>query len=292
MELRNIATFLRVAELESFTQAANELGYVQSTITAQIKQLETEIGMPLFDRFSKKISLTPMGTKLMPYARELLHVTEEVASLNAAPLEISGTLRVGGLESLYTWILTEKLLKYHEQFPLVRIETCVASRTELFGMLRHGELDIIYLLDKKRLEHDLVRAYFSPTRIVFVTHPGNPLTGSRHIELADIAKEPLILTERGGIYRCALEEMAAENDIDLKPFLEVNSTSIIIRLILSGMGISLLPEYTVREEINEGRLWQLNVSGCDILMWRQIFYHKNKWVTPQMSKLIEIIKQN
>ena len=292
MELRNIATFIRVAELRSFTQAANELGYVQSTVTAQIKQLESEIGEPLFDRIAKNISLTPMGLRLIPLAREMLRTAEEIASLSKTPAEISGSLRVGGLESLYIWLLAQKLLDYHERYPNVKLKTCLETQNELMKMLERGELDLVYLLDRRRFEPDLVNAFSSPVRIVFVAHPDSPLAKRECVELADIVEQPLVLTERNGVYRNALEELAAEKELVLSPFLEVNNTSVIMQLIRSGMGVSLLPEYAVSDDVDNGRLIKLDVSGCDIWLWRQVFYHKRKWVTPQMQKFIELIQKD
>lgn len=100
MDIRNIQTFIRVAELGSFTKAADELKYVQSTISMQIQQLERELGFPLFDRIGRKVSLTVLGRAFLDHAYEITHSIQEVAYLGKNKKDICGTLRVGVLESL------------------------------------------------------------------------------------------------------------------------------------------------------------------------------------------------
>ena len=101
MELKNINTFVRVAELNSFTKAANELGYSQSTVTIQIKQLENELNFLLFDRIGKNVSLTPRGEDFLMYANEFLRLEAQALSLKGGADAVSGTLRLGVLESLF-----------------------------------------------------------------------------------------------------------------------------------------------------------------------------------------------
>ena len=103
MEYRNLVTFLRVAELQNFTQAANALGYAQSTVTFHIQSLEEELGVVLFDRIGKKISLTQAGEALLHYANEMVRLETEMRGIGKQTEELAGTLRVGVVESiLYT----------------------------------------------------------------------------------------------------------------------------------------------------------------------------------------------
>lgn len=106
MELRNIVTFLQAAEKENFTHAANSLGYSQSTVTVQIKQLETELGYQLFDRVGNRISLTPRGEEFRYYANQLVSISQQIKLIPMRePENLHGTLRIGILESLFFHIL-------------------------------------------------------------------------------------------------------------------------------------------------------------------------------------------
>ena len=133
MELKNINTFVRVAELNSFTKAANELGYSQSTVTIQIKQLENELNFLLFDRIGKNVSLTPRGEDFLMYANEFLRLEAQALSLKGDADAVSGTLRLGVLESLFVWRIADLLPEYHKQYPDVKIEIKIYKMVDKVG---------------------------------------------------------------------------------------------------------------------------------------------------------------
>lgn len=291
MELRNVISFLRVVELKNFTKAAQELGYAQSTVTFQIQQLERELGAPLLERVGKTISLTQLGTDFLPYAAQLVQLNEQVQSLGRPAGQIRGTLRVGILESLFTWIFARQFQLYNRRFPLIQIETKIASGAELLEMLKRNELDIVFLLDRRLVENGCIQAFSHPEPIVFVARPDDPLARRSDLTLAHVLSRPLILTERQGVYRQALADAASERDLALRPVLEVNNTNIIVELVSQGAGVSFLPAYTVQRSLERGELVRLELRDFSLTMWSQIFYHRNKWVTPQMSAFVQVIRE-
>jgi DNA-binding transcriptional LysR family regulator len=291
MEFRNIATFLCVAEKESFTKAAKELGYVQSTVSMQIQQLEEEIGACLFERIGKHVMITPSGQKFLEYANQMLQIVQEAKLLGKQPEEIVGSLRIGILESLLEWIMVDCVPHFYQNFPNVSIETKTASGNDLVNMLKHNELDFIFLLDRKISERNCKCVFSARENIVFVTNPWHPLASKDEARLADILQYPLILTERNGTYRQALENVVAQKNMYISPFLEINNTSAIVKLLHKQVGIAFLPEYTVRESVAKGNLVLLPVVDCPMQLWCQMFYHENKWVTPQMRGLMQMIEQ-
>lgn len=292
MEFRNIVTFLSVAETGSFTRAAEQLGYVQSTVTIQIKQLEEELGIVLFDRIGKKVELTANGQTFIHYARQLLNISEQAKLIGKKTDTIKGNLRIGILESLLIWVLTEKLPDYYKRFPLIEVRTRTAPANELFQLLKQNELDIVYFLGKKKFSNDFVRAWSEPVRIVFVTHPDNPFANKEKVLLRELVGEPFILTENSGLYRNALVEIAMQQGIEIKPSFVIDNTSAIIKLLKKGIGISFLPEYAVKESLINNELVIIDVEDCSIEFWSQVFYHKDKWLSPQISSFIDLIKNN
>jgi len=289
MELRNVFTFVRIVDLGSFTKAAQELGYSQSTVTFQIKQLESELGIPLFDRIGKKISLTPLGEEFLCFAIDLMKTTSQIKSIGSQIGMNKAKLRVGIIESLFIGRLAELIPEYFRLMPSTQIETKTSDGVKLYQMLRSNELDIIYVLDRKIYQKDCIRAFASPVKIVFVASSQHPITKEKKLSISDILKQPLILTERDSIYRKELEETLALSDIELTPFLEVDNTSIIMKLIKKGLGISFLPEYIVQEDARKNKLAILPVDGCDITLYSQVFYNKNKWVSPQMKLFVNLL---
>ena len=131
MEIRNLNTFLRVASLQNFTKAAKELGYSQSNVSAQIKQLEEELAHPLFDRIGKNIFLTAYGEALIPYARQIISTALEMETFMQSEENIGGTIRVGMTDSLSELLLDNALIAYHHRFPHVHIELCIDSTSSL-----------------------------------------------------------------------------------------------------------------------------------------------------------------
>lgn len=290
MELRNIIAFLRVAESESFTRAAEQLGYVQSTVSIRIQQLEQEVGVPLFDRIGKRVTLTTNGQRFFEYANRIVEISEQAKLLGKRPDEISGGLRIGILESLIVWVLSDCIPSFHERFPKVSIKTKTASGNSLLKMLKRNELDVVFLLDRKVAERNCTRIFAAKENLVFVTRHDNPLAGRESIDLLDIVRRPLILTEGDSSYRLALEKIAAEQDAYISPLIEVDNTTAIVKLLRAGLGISFLPEYTVRDCVDRGELVLLDVKGFPLRFWNQVFYHSGKWVTPQMEAFTETIK--
>ncbi|WP_158095920.1 LysR family transcriptional regulator [Cloacibacillus sp. An23] len=291
MELKNIYTFLRVAELGSFTKAANELGYSQSTITVQIKQLENELGFLLFDRIGKSVSITSKGEEFIIYANRFARLEMEALNLGNADSSVGGALRVGVPESLLIWDLPRLITEYHELYPKVNLEVTVANGSNLYKFLRENMLDVIYLIDNISYRKDYIKEAISPVNLSFVTHPNNLLCRRQQLHLSEIAKEPLILTERNAIYRKCLDIEAARNDIELVPILEIESLELILRLVKMGMGISFMPNFTVQESLENKELALLDVCCSSFHLWSQVVYHKNKFISPQIEAFIQLIKK-
>lgn len=291
MEFRNLITFLRVAEVGSFTGAAKQLGYVQSTATIQIKQLEEELGAVLFDRIGKKVELTSNGEAFMYYANQLVNLSEQARQFYKQPEKIEGSLRIGILESLLINVLPEILPIYHKNRPLIKVQTRTSPANELFKMLRQNELDILYFVGKKMHNPDFIHAWSEPVKIVFVTHPDNPIVHKKNVLLQELTEESLILTEDNGFYRDALDEAAMQHGLAIQPLFVIDNTTAIIKLLKKRIGISFLPEYTVRENILNKQLAIVNVIDCPIQFWSQLLYHKNKFLTPQMEYFIKLIKE-
>lgn len=292
MELKNILTFARVADLCSFTEAGRELGYTQSTVTVHIQQLEKELGVSLFDRVGKRISLTPKGEEFLLYANEMLSLTTKAKSRMADVETLRGSLRVGILESLFVWKFCKLVPDFHSALPAVNIVLSISSGPGLYQKLRQNEIDIAYLLNRKRFFNDCIHTGACKERVVFVTYPQNPIASRVKIPFEAVIKEPLILVEQQSVYRGALDELAAEKEIEYAPLLEVDNVNGIIELVKNGMGVSFLPEYIINASVTSGELVELDVDGCDTELWSHVAYHRNKWVTPQMELFIKLIEED
>ena len=268
MELRNINTFLHIAELHSFSSAARELGYSQSAVSAQISQLETELGTPLFDRVGKTVRLTDAGQTFQSYARTLLITAQQAKAALLPARAVSGTLRVALADSVCSTFLPDLLQQFHALCPQVELVLRTATADEMLRLLVNG-----------------------PEPVCFVAPAGHPLSDKAEVPLDVLAQQEFLLTERGMSYRDALDQRLAARGLSIHPYIELGSASLLCQMVERGMGFSFLPEYIVRPALSAGRIARLNVPDCTVTMHRQLFYHKDKWLTPQMKAFIELVNQ-
>ena len=292
MELRNIETFIKLTELENFSRTAEYLNYSQSTVTIQIQQLEKELGFQLFERIGKKVILTNLGKQFLSEAKEMKKIEEQMLHLGMNKNEVSGTLRVGSIESLINPYSAKLITEYHRQFPKVKLDIRTSHTTELLQMIKQNSLDVAVGFGRKIADRDCCIAYARPYRLSFVAHPDNKLAGQRKIRLEEVLAQPLLLTERDSIYRQELEEMAANEDAVISPSIEIDNTMTLMELVQRGLGVSFLPNYIFQESISGKKLSILNVRGCNRKFWCQIFHHRNKWVSPAMRAFINLTTES
>lgn len=289
MEIRNLITFVRIAEVQNFSRTAEQLGYSQSAVTMQIKQLETELHTQLFERIGKQVKLTQAGERLLPYALEILNSIRKAETIVQEPEKISGKLRIGTSESYVISILPPVIMEFSELCPHVEISAHTALVPDLFNMLRQNDIDILYFLDEKINFPEWIKVSEKPEKIFFVASSDSPLSRMKNIPIERLLQEPLYLTERGISYRYAMEQFLAAKGCELHPFLEVGNTDVITRFLLKNKGISFLPEYVVHDYVKNGQLVILDIECAEIVMWSQLVYHRNKCVTPQMNLFLELL---
>lgn len=290
MELRNIKTFLCVAEQCSFSKAAVMLGYSQSTVTTQIQQLEQEFGTLLFERIHKTVRLTAAGTEFVGFAQKMLLTADEAKNAMKRLPEENGELRIAMAESLCSTFFPDILERYHKEYPNVDLSITTGGTDDIFYMLRHNEADMVYTLDRRIYSLDLVTALEKEENVYFVASPSYSAAG-KAVTLEKLTKYDFILTEKNMSYRKHLDELMASKSLQIRPFLELGSVEMIRTLVERGIGISFLPYYAVKDSIKNGTLVKIDVSENQIEVWRQLIYHKNKWVSPAMRAMIKLIKE-
>lgn len=291
MELREIATFLQVAQLKSFSKAARQLGYSQAAVTIQIKQLEQELNVHLFDRIGKQTTLTHQGVVFYEYASAVMRDLAQAKDAVADPSELTGRLCLGTIESICASIFPSILKEYHRLYPKVNVSIITDSPETLLNLMNANAIDLVYFLDKRMYDNKWEKVLEAPENIIFVARADHPFAGRRGLELDQVIAEPFILTEKNASYRFILDQYLAAHGKAIQPFLEIGNTEFIINLLRSGMGISFLPEFTVRKDIEEGKLAPLDVKNFAMRTWRQIVYHKDKWVTREMDAFMKLAKE-
>ena len=152
-------------------------------------------------------------------------------------------------------------------------------------------IDLVYLLDKRIYDHHWIKVLEEPEDIFFVASSAHPCASRTSLKLEDIIHEHFLLTEKDASYRFVLDRYLAASGMNIEPFLEIGNTEFIINLLKNNAGLSFLPEFTIKNEVTAGHLRILPIENFHMKIWRQILYHKDKWVTREMNAFIELAKE-
>ena len=290
MELRNLITFTHVAELGSFTKAAELLGYSQSTISFQIKQLEDELGCLLFERINHTITLTERGRELVSYAHRVRALTDEFRESLKKDEDISGHVHIVTPDSVCDDMINSHYIDFHNKYPNISVKFTTADTLVMFDMLDHNEADIIITLDSHSYDKDYVIAKEEQLSMHFVASAASKFAGIKGLSISNVINEPFILTEYGQGYRRVLDKELAKRSLDIAPVLEIGRTDIITKMVAESDMISYLPDFVTKPLIASGKLCYLDVRDMQIDIWKQLIYHKNKWISKSLKTVIEYIK--
>ena len=156
-------------------------------------------------------------------------------------------------------------------------------------LAKSDEIDLIFTLDKKIYSSQWTCAAERIEDIVFVAANRELAVRRTPYAISELSQEAFLLTETGAAYRYELEQMLSEQEIEIAPILEIGNTETIIKLLKRGMGVSFLPEFTVKQEMEKETLFEIQTDLPKVNMYHQLLYHKNKWMTPQMKAFLELV---
>lgn len=284
MDIRHFMTFKRVAELGNFTRASESLGYAQSSVTAHIQDLESDIGAKLFDRIGKRIELTNKGVQLLDYVNELLEVYNKIENLAQADEEPKGSLRIGIPETLMLYRLDGVFKKYKKEYPSVTIILENTPSAKLLDALYKGDLDIAFVLDHEIKDPDLKTTLLAEEDMCFVFPPD--------VNIGSLSNIPndlsIFLTEKDCSYRYIFEHHLKYYDISSDNIMETWSIETIKKCVMNGIGMSFLPLVAVEKEKSDGRIMTLPSDKTYKKMISQVIYHRKKWLSPAMQAFLKL----
>ncbi len=291
MDLRSLNIFIEVAELGSFTRAGEKLGYSQPTISFQIKQLEKEMGVPLFDRIGHTVSLTDAGRDALSYAQQICHISQEMVLGSVGRREPSGVLRLGMADSLCAPLIAGHFGTFQQAYPKVSVQIVTGDTGQLLEYLDHNEADMICTMDDHVYDPNYIIAQEEEIPVRFVVSPENPLAKKAAVPIEDLLPQPFLLTEKGMSYRRLMDEKLARNSLEIQPVLETGRADLICSLAEENVGVAFLPDYVTEESVRLGKLVRLNVPQIQVVVWKQLLYRREKWVSLPMRVMIEHLTQ-
>jgi DNA-binding transcriptional LysR family regulator len=291
MELRQLKTFQTVGRLLSFYRAAEKLHYAQSTVSAQIKSLEEEFGVPLFDRLGKKVILTDAGDMLMQYAEKILAIEEETRAGVLGWKEPKGTISLRIPETVGSCLLPEAFSEFHRAYPNVSLDISNCAFQTLKQEFKTGITDLAFLIAEQVSASELIVETLGFLRLVAVCAPNQKMVGVSRFTLNDLAGETILLPKQDCSYKMAIDKEFTERDIRLAAKIEMASVEMIKQCVTRGMGIAILPETAVKEEITNGLLhvlpWQDGYEQAILMLW-----HKDKWIFPALHAFMDMAREN
>jgi DNA-binding transcriptional LysR family regulator len=291
MEVRQLQIFRILSEELNFTRTAERIHTVQSNVTTQIKALEEELGMPLFDRLGRRVTLTDAGRRFQPFAEQALLAMEQGQHAIQAGAVPSGPLRIGAPESVLTYRLPQVLRAYRRRFPHVEVSFRPYSDTTVGSMLETGKFDLAIQMSDAVLNPAFKSIRLQTERVFLLSDAKHPLASRRVVKPADLAGQMLLLTEAGCGYREKLDQILAMQNIRPGNVTEFSSVEAIKQCAIAGMGLALLPAIVVSRELRLHQLKALPWAGPSSLdIATHILWHKDKWVSPAMAAFQELMQ--
>ena len=287
MDLRALNIFIEVSELKSFTRAGEKLGYSQPTVSFQIKQLEQELGVQLFDRIGHTVALTDAGRAALSYAQHIVQISQEMALGTKERQEPTGVIRLGTADSLCTPLVVGAFARFREKYPKVQLHITTAGTDELLRLVDHNAVDLACTMDMHVYDTNYVIANEEKIGVHFVASARHPLTRRQDLQVEELLEAPFMLTEKGMSYRRLLDEKLAQKNLEIQPMLEMGGADQICRLVAENQGLSFLPDYVTEEAVRRKQVVRLDVADFQVHVWKQLLYRRDKWVSLQMRGMIE-----
>jgi LysR family transcriptional regulator, low CO2-responsive transcriptional regulator len=273
--LRQLNIFEAVARHLSFTRASKELHLTQPAVSMQVKQLEDEVGLPLFEQVGKKVFLTDAGKEMQRYAASIQgtlaeagQVFDEMRGLERGRLHIS-------VASTANYFVPQLLASFCQRYPGIRISLDVTNRHRLLDALSANETDLV-IMGKPPDNMELVAESFMDNPLVVIAPPGHPLANTRDIPLQRLQEETFLVREKGSGTRSATERFFQEHNVAVSSTMEMSSSEAIKQGVEAGLGFGLLSLHTLEMELALKRLVILDVRELPILRKWYIMHRSGK----------------
>ena len=286
MNTKSLVTFKTILEVGSFQKAADKLGYTQSTVTFQIKQLEEELALKLFEKIGRRMELTQAGKDIMPYVDMILQGTEQISNYGKSLSEITGSLKLAIPDS----ILIYNMQAFTHEAPNVQLIVNSIQSGEINPSIADGTADIGINCEKDSYPDSVVHKKLGKYKAVLVA---SPFANNNLLDfITPHQRKPisLICNEPDGYYQLDMDKYLSEKDILLNPPMKVQSIEAVKRCVMNNLGIAVVPTYSIGEELKNGSLMPIKTELDEKSYNSFYIYHKNKWISPQMELALDLLK--
>jgi len=275
LTLRQLKVFESVARHLSYSRAADELHLTQPAVSMQIKQLEDNISLPLFEQLGKRIYLTEAGRELYQYSRL---ISQQLSDMEVALDELKGMERGKLNISVVTtanYFAPHLLAKFCQRYSGVTVSLNVSNRETVLKQLSDNLIDLA-IMGQPPEDLDIDSESFMENPLVVIAPPNHPLCQEHRIPVKRLAKEIFLVRESGSGTRSAMERFFAEHQIKINKGMETDTTEAIKQAVQAGMGLGIMSQHTAELELETNRLRVLDVQGFPIIRYWHVVNRKNK----------------
>jgi len=289
VDLYKLKTFRTVGVFLNFNKAAKVLNCAQSTISAQIKSLEEEIGELLFKRIKKKVVLTEAGEKMLFYANKLLSLEQEALTDISNKKNPAGTIRLMVPESFAANYFPNLIQEFLISYPTVNFEISNCSQDGLEIELRSESVDLAFLFSESADFLNLNSEILFREKLAVISNPENSLAAKKNVDETDLHSQTVFLPKAGCGYGLLLRQLVNTDIAKPSSIIEFTSIEAIKKCVLNGNGIAVLPEKSVHKEIQNGQVVELNwirdLETSVVMVW-----HKERRLSEVLKKFMELVR--
>jgi DNA-binding transcriptional LysR family regulator len=284
--LRQLKVFASVAKHLSFTRAAEELHLTQPAVSMQVKQLEGQLEIPLFEQLGKKIYLTEAGEEVYQYSRSISQQLDELDTVlaNLKGLE-HGKLRIS-VATTANYFAPHLLAAFCQRYPGVNVILNVTNRQTLLQQLSDNEVDMV-IMGQPPSGMELEADAFMDNPLVTIAPPEHPLVGSKKVPLKELEKEMFLVREAGSGTRNAMQRFFDQHGINITTSMEVSSDEAIKQSVQAGLGLGVMSQDAVQLELGLGKLAVLDIEEFPILRYWYLVHRKGK----RLSAIAQAFKE-
>lgn len=291
METKNLTTLLTIIETGSFQKAATQLNYAPSTVTAQIRQLEDELSLRLFEKVGRRMELTQAGKDILPFVKSLLQNAEQISNYRKDISEITGTLRLVAPDSIFIYIMQPIIKAILHDAPNIRLVINSLPSDDINQAIVNGVADIGIDCDKGHFPNSVFHPASKPFQSCLI---GSPFLNPKELDfISPHQRKPMgmIYNEPNANYQKKIDAYLDEKDIVLRPPMKLQSIEAVKRSVMNNLGIAYVPSFSVEDELKNGVLLQLKTELDDYIFPAVCVFHKNKWISPQMELAFKILHE-
>jgi DNA-binding transcriptional LysR family regulator len=276
---RQLRVFNEVARHLSFARAAENLHLTPPAVTMQVKELEGHVGMPLFERQGKQVSLTTTGEYMLVYTRRILATVKDAEDAAARLQRAETGVLTIGMVSTAKYFMMKMLAEFRSKHVGVELKPVIGNRDQLVQMLQNNEVDIAVMgRPPKEL---LTRAEpFAAHPHVFVSTPGHVLAQRGHLSVEDLRPYDFIVREPGSGTRSAMEKFFVEARVKPRLQIQLHSNETLKQAVMAGLGIGFISLHTIGLELQHGLIALLDVEGAPIVRAWNVVHTQSKMLSP------------